>query len=57
MKNIIIWTIDSDILTIVLEQFELITQKYDNLNVCVRFGKAKDYIAKCLSVRLQTKWL
>ena len=29
MKNIVIWTVDSDILTIVLGQFELITQKYD----------------------------
>ena len=43
MKNIIIRTADSDILTIVLGQFELITQKHHNLNV-ERFGKGKDYI-------------
>ena len=37
MKNIIIRTVDSDILTIVLEKFELITPKHDNINVCVVF--------------------
>ena len=33
----------ADILTIVLGQFEPITQKHDNVSVCVRFGKGKDY--------------
>ena len=41
IKNIIIRTVDSNILTIVLGQFELIAQKYDNL---IGFGKGKDYI-------------
>ena len=44
MKNIIIRTVDSDILAVVLEQFELITQKHDHLSVYVGFGKGKDYI-------------
>ena len=34
----------ADILTIITGQFELITQKYDNLIVGIRFGKGKDYI-------------
>ena len=33
-----------DMLAIVLWQFELITQKHDNLSVCVGFGKGKDHI-------------
>ena len=44
MKNTIIRTVDSNILTIVWWQFELITQKHDNLSVYVGFGKSKDYI-------------
>ena len=44
MKNIIIRTVDSDIFTIVLGQFELITQNHYNLSVYVGFGKCKDYI-------------
>lgn len=44
MKNIIVRTVESDILTIVLGQFELIIQKHDNLSVYVGFGKCKDYI-------------
>ena len=43
MKNIINRIGNNEILTI-LWQFELITQKHDNLNVYVRFGKGKDYI-------------
>ena len=42
MKNIIFRTVDSDILTILLGQFELITQKHDNLSAYVEFGKRKD---------------
>ena len=44
MKNILVRTVESDILTIVLGQFELIIQKHDNLSVYVGFGKCKDYI-------------
>ena len=32
-------------LTIVLEQLERITQKNDNLSVCVGYGKCKDHKA------------
>ena len=42
VKNIIIRTVDNDILTIVLGYFELITQNQENLSVCVGFGKGKD---------------
>ena len=31
-------------LTIVLGPFELMTQKHDNLNVCVGLGKSADYM-------------
>ena len=44
MKNIIIRTVDSDILRIVLGQFELTRQKHNNLSVCVGLGKGQDYI-------------
>ena len=43
MKNIVIRTTNSNMLTIVLGPFELMTQKHDNLNVCVGLGKSKDY--------------
>ena len=43
MKNIIIRTTNSNMFTIVLGPFELMTQKHDNLNVCVGLGKSKDY--------------
>ena len=48
--KIIIWTVYSDTPTIVLRQFELITQKHDHLIVKrkvktkQRFNKGKDYI-------------
>ena len=42
MKNIINRIVNNEILTIF--KFESITQKHDNLNVYVRFGKGKDYI-------------
>ena len=48
--NIIIWTVYSDTPTIVLRQFELITQKHDNLIVKrkvktkQRFNKGNNYI-------------
>ena len=35
---------EGDILAIVLGQFELITQKHDNVSACIGFGKGKDYI-------------
>ena len=39
----------ADIITIVLGQFELITQKYDNVSV---FGKGKDYIVYIINETL-----
>lgn len=44
MRNILIQSVGSDIITILLGQFELISQKYNDLNTCIRFRKSKDYI-------------
>ena len=42
MRNTIIRTLDSNIITIVLGQFELISQKWNDLNITwIRFGKGK----------------
>lgn len=44
MRNILIQSVGSDIITILLGQFELISQKYNDLNTCIGFRKSKDYI-------------
>lgn len=44
MKNIIIRTVDSDILIKALGMSELITPKHDNKNVCVGFKKGEAYV-------------
>ena len=53
MRNILIQSVGSDIITILLGQFELISQKYNDLNTCIGFRKIKDYIVMILMKHLQ----
>lgn len=44
IRKIIILTVDSDITTIMLEKFELVSKKYNDLHIYIGFGKDKDNI-------------